>query len=150
MRLLLTLFLLYSFGVTSRQELVPPIKDELAKAPLVKIDELIAQPERYDKQLVRVNALWTNGYHSAFVCTIDNQKNCIAVSLRCPGDESCEDITKMLESGLESKPQGEFWERSGRFRLAGRFRVTKDSRHNTPIMLLEVWNIEGVISKPKG
>src|SRR5882724_8295140 len=106
MRLTLYGLLLVSISLALRQEQVAPTKADLAKAPLVKIEELVAHPEQYDRLIIRVNALWVNGYHGAFVCSIDDEHQCIGVYLECPESERCKDMKKVLDQNLKAGPSG--------------------------------------------
>lgn len=148
MRLTPILFLLVSLSAAFRQEQVAPTKTELANAPLVKIEELVAHPEQYDKLIVRVNALWVDGYHGAVVCPVDDEHHCIGVYLECPESERCKDMRKVLDQNLKAGASGELWDMQGRLSLVGRFKDTKEQRRNSPRFFLEVLNIEGVSPKP--
>ena len=150
MRLTPILLLLASLSAAFRQEQVGPTKADLANAPLVKIEELVAHPEQYDRLIIRVNALWVNGYHGAFVCPIDNEHPCIGIYLECPESERCKDMNKVLAQNLKADPTGEFWDMRGRLSVVGRFKDTKERGRNSPRFFLEVLNIEGVLPKSSG
>jgi hypothetical protein len=150
MRLASILILLVLLSAAFRQKPVAPTKTDLAKAPLVKIEELFAHPEQYDGLIIRVNALWVNGYHGALVCPVDDEHHCIGVYLECAETERCKDMKKVLDQNLKAGPSGEFWDMRGRLSVVGRFKVTKETRRNSPRFFLEVLNVEGVLPKPSG
>lgn len=149
MRLTLILILLLSLSAASRQEQLAPETD-LANAPLVKLEELFAHPERYDRRIVRVNALWVNGYHGAVVCPIDDEHHCIGASLECPKTERCKEMDKVLQQSLKAGPTGEFWDKRGRLSVVGRFKDTREWGQNSHRFVLKVLNVEGVSPKPSG
>jgi hypothetical protein len=142
MRLTPILLLLISLSAAFGQQKVAPTKADVANAPLVTIEELFAHPEQYDGLIIRVNALWVNGYHGAFVCHIDGD-NCIGVSLECPESERCQDMRKVLNQNLKAGPSGEFWDTRGRLFVIGRFKDTKEERRNDFRFFLNVLNVEG-------
>lgn len=118
-RIILFLFLLTPVVAVSQNSQSGPSKDQLAQAPTLNIAELLARPDTYDKTLVRVNALWVEGYHGSYACPLDNQNNCM--SAECADDDACKAVTKVVQKNLT----GELWNRSGRFILVGRFIDTK-------------------------
>jgi hypothetical protein len=139
------LLLLVSLSLAFRQQQVAPTQAELAKAPLVRIEDLVAHPEQYDRLVVRVDALWVNGYHGAIVCSVDDEQHqCIGVNLECPESERCQDMRKTLNQNLKPGPSDEFWDLRGRFSVVGRFKDTKERRRNSPRFFLEVLSVEGV------
>lgn len=142
MRLILIMALLIPLGAASDQGKSLPTEKELAQAPVVRIDELTAQPGRYDGVLVRVNALWISGYHDASICTVDGDKHCIGVTLGCSDDELCKEMRQVLDTKLEQNPTGDFWDRRGRLALIGRFKERKKPERNSPRFVLEVLKIE--------
>jgi hypothetical protein len=150
MRLTPILLLLVSLSAPFRQEQVAPSKADLANAPLVKIEDLVAHPQQYDGLIVRVNASWVNGYHGAFVCPIDDEHHCIGVYLECPEDERCKVMNKVLNQNLKPGPSGEFWDLRGRLSVVGRFKDTKERGGNSRRFVLEVLNVEALVPKRSG
>ena len=128
--------------MSQRQGEVAPTKDELAQARLVKVEELFAHPDHYDKTLVRVSALWIDAYHGSLVCRFKDDRTCMAAE--CPDEDICKDLRKILDKNLT----GEIWNMRGRFSLVGRFRDTKAPTHmNRPRFVLEVFKIERAITR---
>ena len=140
---LLLLFLLPVVGTSQRQEERVPTNDELAQAPVVKVEELFAHPDRYDKDLFRMDALWVDGYHGSYVCPLNDDTKCLGVE--CPDADTCKDLRKVLDKDLT----GEIWNMRGRFSLVGRFIDTKTPPHmNAPRFVLRVYKIYGVVNAP--
>src|SRR5690242_19657962 len=67
----------------------------------VTVAELTGNPERYDQRLVRAKVQWVSLYHGPLACPLDDDKNCIRVSLDCPDDDACKPMQKMLTANLE-------------------------------------------------
>jgi hypothetical protein len=138
---LLLLFLIPAVAISQRQDEVAPSKDELRQAPLVKVEELIAHPDHYDKRLVRVSGLWIDAYHGSLVCPLNDDTKCMAAE--CPDEDICKDLRKILDKNLA----GEIWNMRGRFSLVGRFKDTKTPPHmNRLRFVLEVFKIDRVIT----
>jgi hypothetical protein len=126
-------------------------KTELANATLVRIEELTRNPGRYDGMLVRVEALWINGYHGPLICPKEEGQKCIEPRIDYPS-ESVEfrEIKKVLDAKLKPGPTGEFWDMRGQLTLVGRFKDTKTRERNRPEFVLSVLSIEAVTPKPGG
>jgi len=117
-----------------------PSKDELARAPLVKFEELFAHPDRYDKSLVRVDALWVDGYHGPYICSLNDDTKFLGA--QCPDQHVCKHLRKVLDKHLT----GELWNMRGRFSLVGRFIDTKTPPGmNAPRFVLKVYKIVDVL-----
>ena len=111
----------------------------MARSPIIKVEELLAHPDRYDRSLVRVNALWVDGYHGSSVCPLDDDTKCLGSE--CPDEDTCKDLRKVLDKHLT----GEIWNMRGRFSLVGRFVDMKTPPGmNAPRFILKVYKIEGV------
>ena len=147
MRLSLIVLLLISISLNLRQQETVPTKEDLARAPLVKIEELVAHPEHFDNQIVRVNALWVNGYHGAVVCPIEDKRRCIGVIV-WPETERGLDTKRVLDQNLKAGPSGEFWDMEAQLSVVGRFKDTKERARNNPRFVLEVQSVEGILPKP--
>src|SRR5437588_2112001 len=139
-RIIFLLFLLTPIVAMPQQDERAPSKDQLAQAPTMKIEELLAHPDRYDKTLVRVNALWVDQYHGSLVCPLNDNPKCLGAE--CPDEDTCQDLRKVLDKNLT----GEIWNMSGRFSLVGRFIDTKTPPGmNAPRFVLRVYKIDGVL-----
>src|SRR5437899_890144 len=93
-RIIFLLFLLTPIVAMPQQDERAPSKDQLAQAPTMKIEELLAHPDRYDKTLVRVNALWVDQYHGSLVCPLNDNPKCLGAE--CPDEDTCKDLRKVL------------------------------------------------------
>jgi hypothetical protein len=138
---LLLLFLIPVVATSQRKDERMPTKDELAQASVVKAEELLADPDRYDKSLVRVNVLWVDGYHGSYVCPLDDETQCLGVE--CPDEDTCKDLRKVLDKNLT----GEIWNMRGRFSVVGRFSDTKTPPGMNKLrFVLKVFKIDGVLT----
>src|SRR4051812_28814519 len=70
----------------------------------VSVADLIANPERYDQQIVRTKVQWVELYHGPLACPLDSDKNCIRIILDCHGEESCKPMRDILTANLEGEP----------------------------------------------
>ena len=139
-RIIFLLFLLTPIVAMPQQDERAPSKAQLAQAATMKIEELLAHPDRYDKTLVRVNALWVDQYHGSLVCPLNDDPKCLGAE--CPDEDTCKDLRKVLDKNLT----GEIWNMSGRFSLVGRFIDTKTPPGmNAPRFVLRVYKIDGVL-----
>ena len=149
LRALLLLLLTPGLAGSQQSDLPAPTKDEIAHAPMVKIEKLSAQPDRYDKLLVRVNGSWVDGYHGSTLCPIDDDTHCIGVYFACPDDDACKEIGKKLDKllGPPHRTAPDEWDTRGRLSLVGRFRDTKTPPGmNSPRFFLEVWDLGGALA----
>ncbi len=143
MRISLILLVLASLHLPYRQEQVAPTKTDLANAPLVKIEELLVNPQSYDGKIVRVDGLWQSGYHGAFICPKERGPKCIEVIVDYPFEsEQFQEMKKVLDSNLQPGPTGELWDMSARVSVVGRFRDTGRQHRNKPQFALRVMRIE--------
>jgi hypothetical protein len=139
---LFLLFLIPVVAMSQRQEKVARTREELAQAPVVKVEELMAHPDHYDKMFVRVSALWIDAYHGSVVCPSNDDTKCMEA--QCPDADICKDLRKVLDKNLT----GDIWNMRGRFLLVGRFGDTKTPPHmNRLRFVLEVFKIERVIKR---
>jgi hypothetical protein len=154
--MLRTLFLLFLIPglVGAQQQSDPPVptKDEIARATIVKLEDLTAHPERYDKTLVRVNASWVDGIHASYLCSVDdpdNDTHCIGVYFACPDEDARKEMTRKLNTLLPAHRFEPYSiETRGVLSLVGRFKDTKPPPPtNSPRFFLEVWEIVGALPK---
>jgi len=57
------------------------------------------------------SGIWVGGVvirFGAFVCPINDERQCIGVYLDCPESERCKEMKKVLDQSLEDGPSGEF------------------------------------------
>ena len=107
---------------------------------MVKVEELFAHPDRYDKRLVRLNALWVDGYHDSYLCSLNDETKCLGAG--CSDEDICKDLRKVLDKHVT----GEIWNMRGRFSLVGRFIDTKTPPGmNAPRFVLKVYKIVDVL-----
>lgn len=148
-RLALTLLLTPVIAGSQQSDLPALTKGEIARAPIVKIEDLSAHPEQYDKRLIRVNASWVDGYHGSILCPLDDDTKCIGVYFACPEDDACKKMGKKLDKLAPShRTAPDEWEMRGRLTLVGRFKDTKTPPgNNSPRFFLEVWELVTALPK---
>jgi hypothetical protein len=109
------------------------------------VAELIAEPERYDRRIVRTRVHWVQLYHGSLACPLGSDSNCIRINLDCGDKESCKSMRDTLAANLAGGPLEDM---RAKFVVVGRFVYIKTpASRNGSQFLLEVSEIEDVLPK---